>query len=484
MVNRALRYHDEGVEFARLGQIEESVAAYDKAIAIRPDYIQAWGNRGNALVRLSLYEEAVASYEKVIAIDPNDALSWKNRGNALFNLGRYEESVASYDKAIAIDPKNAAAWFHRGVALGKLGKHAEAIDSFDRTTAIDPNDTLAWKARGNALGKLGRFLDALASYDKAIVISPKFFTAWNSRGNVLSALGRYFEAVDSYDKALAIKPDFDRAKQNRGIAHKKQMDGLKKGDNLPLFGKHAPLWRQFEDASPQERESMVESYEWWESSDGKDIAVRFYGKKVRLHGFGGIRSSDAYAMLESVKWEKAIPHSKIWISLRKSFYGSNDWKQFRIQWLQKYPVCVRCGRTDVVLQVHHAGQYSLDNTVIDEGFLEGLKHSERFETLCVECHYHEHKPLILHESVSKGTTAEILAQKKPKNEREVMEKEKLLFLSLVNPCVDWAKKHGLKKVTEANVDAFLFERDIDLSPRTRRRSLRASVNSIIESTVL
>jgi hypothetical protein len=48
---------------------------------------------------------------------------------------------------------------------------------------------------------------------------------------------------------------------------------------------------------------------------------------------------------------------------------------------------------------------------------------------------------------------------------------------LVNPCVNRAKKHGLKKVTEDNVDAFLIERDIDLSPRTERRSLQSLVNS-------
>jgi hypothetical protein len=75
--------------------------------------------------------------------------------------------------------------------------------------------------------------------------------------------------------------------------------------------------------------------------------------------------------------------------------------------------------------------------------------------------------------------AELLAQKQLEGEREVKEKEKML--SLVNPCVDWAKEHGLKKVTEADVIAFLLEREIDLSPRTKKRSLQALVNNIIKS---
>jgi len=75
--------------------------------------------------------------------------------------------------------------------------------------------------------------------------------------------------------------------------------------------------------------------------------------------------------------------------------------------------------------------------------------------------------------------AEILARNQLESKREVKEKEKLL--SLVNPCVDWAKEHGLKKVTEADVDAFLLERNIDVLPRTKKRALYALVNSKIKS---
>jgi 5-methylcytosine-specific restriction endonuclease McrA len=243
-----------------------------------------------------------------------------------------------------------------------------------------------------------------------------------------------------------------------------------------MFEGKKPLWRQFEDASPQEREGMVEWYEWWESPDGQDSAKRFFGKDVRIYGFSGIDFHDAFIRLKSVKWKKVIRHTNIWINLRKSFNYSEEWAHFRMQWLQTHPACVRCGRTDVVLQVHHAGQNSLDSSVMEEGFLEGLKHPERFETLCVECHYQEHKPLILNESVLRGKTEAILAQKLQKNEKEVKEKERKLLISLVNPCVDWTKEHGLKKVTETDIDAFLLERGIDHLPRTKRRSLQKLIN--------
>ncbi len=89
--------------------------------------------------------------------------------------------------------------------------------------------------------------------------------------------------------------------------------------------------------------------------------------------------------------------------------------------------------------------------------------------------------------------AEILAQEQLISEKEVREKvtgneqlsekevkEKEQLVSLVDPCVDWAKKHGLKKVAEAYIDAFLLEKNIDVSPRTKKRQVYAMVNSKLE----
>lgn len=49
---------------------------------------------------------------------------------------------------------------------------------------------------------------------------------------------------------------------------------------------------------------------------------------------------------------------------------------------------------DGILQVHHAGLNTLDMTVMEEGFLEGLKHPEHFEAIRRDCHELEHQGLI------------------------------------------------------------------------------------------
>jgi tetratricopeptide (TPR) repeat protein len=41
------------------------LASYDKAIELKPDYAEAFSNRGNALKDLKRREEALASYVRI-----------------------------------------------------------------------------------------------------------------------------------------------------------------------------------------------------------------------------------------------------------------------------------------------------------------------------------------------------------------------------------------------------------------------------------
>ena len=211
-------WNNRGNTLSKLGRKEEVIASYDKALEIKPDYHQAWYNRGNALSKLGRKEEAIDSFDKVLEIKPDDHLAWNNRGNALYALGRNEAAIDSYDKALEIKPDLHAAWNNRGSVLYALGRNEAAIDSYDKALEIKPDLHAAWNNRGVALSALGRKEAAIASYDKALDIKPDDHWAWYGRGYALDALGRKEAAIASYDKALEIKPDDPWTWFNRGNA--------------------------------------------------------------------------------------------------------------------------------------------------------------------------------------------------------------------------------------------------------------------------
>jgi tetratricopeptide (TPR) repeat protein len=49
-----------------------AIASYDKALEIKPDFHEAWYNRGIALGNLGRYEEAIASWDRALEIKPDD----------------------------------------------------------------------------------------------------------------------------------------------------------------------------------------------------------------------------------------------------------------------------------------------------------------------------------------------------------------------------------------------------------------------------
>ena len=86
------------------------------------------------------FEEAIASWDKALALKPDNSESWYNRGLALANLERFEEAVASWDKTLDLQPENTEAWYNRAVALKKIKRFTEAIASYDKIIALKPDD--------------------------------------------------------------------------------------------------------------------------------------------------------------------------------------------------------------------------------------------------------------------------------------------------------------------------------------------------------
>ena len=209
------------------GDYEEAITSYDNALKIKPDYHEAWVNRGIALGNLGRLEEAIASYDEALKIKPDYHSAWYKRGRALDDLGRYEEAITSYDNALKIKPDYHEAWVNRGIVLVNLSRMEEALTSHDNALKFKLDYYYAWFSRGITLGLLGRLEEAITSFDNALKIKPDDPNAWYLRGIALGRLGRSKEAITSYDQALKIKPDKHGAWYHKSCAYALQ-------ENIPL----------------------------------------------------------------------------------------------------------------------------------------------------------------------------------------------------------------------------------------------------------
>jgi protein O-GlcNAc transferase len=183
------------------------LADFDKATKLKPDYAEAFYNKGKSLAELGRYDDALAAYQNALLLRPNLADASFGRASILFHLKRYDEALTACDKALASRPDLTDAWLARGDILSALRRSGDALTAYSTALTLKSDLVEAWLARGHILADLSRPVDALAAYDKALSLNPELAVAWFGHGNSLFILQRYEEAVASYEKALALKSD-------------------------------------------------------------------------------------------------------------------------------------------------------------------------------------------------------------------------------------------------------------------------------------
>jgi protein O-GlcNAc transferase len=195
----------------RIGRFKRAIELYDVAVALAPDYFEAFNNRGNALRELGRAEEALGSFDAAVKLNPAYAEAHMNRGIALAALKRHDDALTSYSVAIEFNAASPQAYNNRGNTLQALNRPDDALADFDAAIRLSPVFADAFVNRGNTLKALNRLEEALASYDQALVLQPGSAEAWNNRGVILKFLKRPDEARQSFEKALAIKPGYAMA---------------------------------------------------------------------------------------------------------------------------------------------------------------------------------------------------------------------------------------------------------------------------------
>ena len=237
---------------------------------------------GNALQEAARFSEALACYDRAISLKPDYMEAHRNRGNALRQLGRLAEALESYDHAIALRP-NVASYTNRGNVLRELKRTEAALESYDSAIALDPRYAEIHNNRGSALQELGRFEDAVASYQTAIGLKPDYAQGYNNLGVALTELRRLDEAIVAFDKALALKNDYAEAIWNRGLVHL-------------LAGRYALGWRDHE--ARKRRRDPVGDRRFPKPLWLGDTAVA--GKTILIHweqGFGDTIQFSRYLRL-------------------------------------------------------------------------------------------------------------------------------------------------------------------------------------------
>jgi len=185
----------------------------DRALAIDPDYAQAWTTRSFIFSSVLFFdfdtsrsveyiEEARTAGERAIAADPNYAPGYVALASSYRRVRNHVEAERYLLKALELDPNNAGAMGSLG--LIKIDSDPQmALDLFTRSRELDPESSFVYRQISFALRALGRLDEAMAVLEEGIERFPnQSILRSDVAGLYLNAYGRPDEAARRASKIV------------------------------------------------------------------------------------------------------------------------------------------------------------------------------------------------------------------------------------------------------------------------------------------
>jgi tetratricopeptide (TPR) repeat protein len=98
-----------GLEYQQQEDLEGARDAFDRVIALKPDYAEAWNRRAVLFFNDGKYDEAIADLESALTYEPRHFGAWIGLAMIFESINRPEAALRAYEKALAIHPHAQAA---------------------------------------------------------------------------------------------------------------------------------------------------------------------------------------------------------------------------------------------------------------------------------------------------------------------------------------------------------------------------------------
>ena len=135
-------YNFKGKRCAKLGNLDAAISFYEKAISIKPEYVDAHYNVASAHHKLGRLDAAVTSYKKVMAISPDYALTHNNRILSViyfFSKGLIPDAIDVLEALIKGSPNDALLFNMAGGCYASQGKNNLAIKFYEKALILKPD---------------------------------------------------------------------------------------------------------------------------------------------------------------------------------------------------------------------------------------------------------------------------------------------------------------------------------------------------------
>jgi tetratricopeptide (TPR) repeat protein len=203
-----------GRALVRQGKTGDAIDYFQRALALRPDIVQALNEMGMLLANQQKVAEAELYFERALKKDPNYSETYLNLGVVAQTQGKLEQAMARYEEAARLEPEGPAAFFFQGVNLAAQHRRDEAIQSFSEAVRLKPGFWQASYLLGVELAGANKVTAAQEQFQAVIRLRPDYGRAHLNLGVALAKQGKFELALEEFNTTLRLNPDNKLASQH------------------------------------------------------------------------------------------------------------------------------------------------------------------------------------------------------------------------------------------------------------------------------
>lgn len=199
----------QGLAAYQAGEYTDAVTTLEKATALDANHASAWAHLGRAYTAVAsfafggraLYEKAQAAYEKALALNPQEIEARIFLANLFTDTGRVEQAVPQLRAVLTTNPGHAEAHWELSYAYRFAGLLAESIAEGERARQLDAQVKLYSSAFNSYLyaGQYHKFLQSLPpGNEQAFIVFYRGFGHYYQN--------QHEEAARLFDHAYTLDP--------------------------------------------------------------------------------------------------------------------------------------------------------------------------------------------------------------------------------------------------------------------------------------
>ncbi|HOP42205.1 MAG: tetratricopeptide repeat protein [Flavobacteriales bacterium] len=163
-------YFSKARVLLQLGRYAEAVECYRETLAFDGPQAITFSYIGECFEKMEAYDQALIHYDKALALEPEWVDAWVGRGVVKDVQGRVSEAVSDLEQAVRLAPEHADAWYYLANALARRTDYAPALAAYTRCNTIDPSYLDGWLDHADLLLQIKGPESALAKLREAEIV--------------------------------------------------------------------------------------------------------------------------------------------------------------------------------------------------------------------------------------------------------------------------------------------------------------------------